>query len=197
MFIILSAILASSPFVAPSDPILKTRAEELSKVEMTSDKTKALVAKMKEIANERLDSMAGLAAPQIGVAKRVILVNHKGNVKVYFNPQIVWKSRETNEGVEGCFSTNRVFGVVERPSKIKLCAYDEQGELLVETFEGFDARIFQHEVDHLNGTRFISHVNDLANLDWVEESEMDKYRKSYADWPHKCTKGQLDSLNVR
>lgn len=194
MFMILSSILATTPFSAPNDPVLQTRAKELTKNEMFSEQTKALSQKMKEIGLKYKDSMAGLAAPQIGVSKRIIMINLKGQYKIYYNPQVIWKSRETSTHIEGCFSTGRIFGWVSRPSKIKLCAYDEKGALLVETFEGMTARIFQHEVDHLNGIRFISHIDDTANLDWVEENEMAKYRQSPETWHNKCTQNQIKSL---
>lgn len=138
MFALISAILATSPFLAPNDPLLRQRADELSKREMLSEETSSLVQKMKQIVNERIHEMMGLAAPQIGVSKRIILVNFNGLIKVYFNPQIIWKSKETLAEDESL------------AAKIKLCAYNEKGELIVEEFENMEARTFQHEVGLLN-----------------------------------------------
>ncbi|MCH9614791.1 MAG: Peptide deformylase [Chlamydiia bacterium] len=197
MFLILSTILASAPFIAPSDPLLRQNALELTKNEMTSEETQALVQNMKQIANERINEMAGLAAPQIGVGKRVILVNFNGLLKIYFNPQVIWRSNETLVLHEKCYSLGDIVGLVPRAAKIKLCAYNEMGEMVVEEYEGMEARILQHEVDHLNGIRFISHVDDLTTLKLVTNEQTEEFRKNRENWPHKCPPEKLAELSLQ
>lgn len=97
------------------------------------------------------DSGVGLAAPQIGVPLRVCLIKPKDSIKVMINPLIFTKSADTNIAVEGCLSYPKYSGPVERFSTIKVAYYDRQFKKHEEEITGFEARIVQHEVDHLDG----------------------------------------------
>ncbi len=103
----------------------------------------------------------GLAAPQVGVNKRVIAVNTKDGVLVMFNPQIKKKSWRTEWGIEGCLSVPGVFGQVKRAKKI-ICQYwSKGGEKKKITAQGLLARVIQHEIDHLDGILFIDKAKDI------------------------------------
>jgi peptide deformylase len=97
----------------------------------------------------------GIAAPQVGISRRLILVQRfdkEGEpFEVYFNPLILAGSDEMATLDEGCLSIPGYRGPVERPYGIKVKYLNEKGEEITETVEGFTARIFQHEIDHLNG----------------------------------------------
>jgi peptide deformylase len=108
----------------------------------------------------------GLAAPQIGVSRRVLLVLHglrpagqKSWVEVYINPRIEWSSPEIDDDYEGCLSVDAGFGLVPRPRRVKV-SYDPLGggPRKVVELTGWDARIMQHEVDHLDGVLFIDRM---------------------------------------
>lgn len=195
-------------FVKPSDPVLIQKAEEINPEEINSPETEALVKRMLNAAyGEQIDRnkplLVGLAAPQIGISKRIILVDvaarGKGNVgdlRVYINPEIVWKSDDEVEWYEGCYSTDRVCGIVLRPNSIKLKALTRDGLSIEEDYEGYTARIFQHEIDHLSGTEFVSHITDNDKLHWVEEDEFPEYRNNegWRNWPKKCSRDKWEKI---
>ena len=103
---------------------------------------------------------AGLAAPQVGVMRRaaVVLLDN-GNVLEIVNPEIVMAEGE-NEDAECCLSFPGIFGMVKRPDKIQVKYQDRNGQWVIRSAEGFTARAFCHEIDHLNGICFTSHVTE-------------------------------------
>lgn len=143
--------------------------------------------------------MVGLAAPQIGISKRIILVDVKadgkgkvGDLRVYINPEIIWKSKREGEWYEGCFSIKNICGIVSRPTSIKIQAFvlqpgRLQAKFIQEKHKGYVARIFQHEIDHLNGVLFIDHIKEPDKLHRVEDHEFPLYRNKQAwrNWPRK------------
>ncbi len=186
-----------SMFVPPSHPGLSLSSEAIEKEKIASDEVVALVERMLDIAAKEREGtgrvMVGLAAPQIGVFKRVILVDigsnanrDLGELKAFINPKIVWKSEEQEEGREGCYSVDcRMCGIVPRASKIRIEAYLLSGEFIQEEVSGFPARVFQHEVDHLDGIRFPDVIaRDGGILQWVEEDKWPEYRLNWKEWPH-------------
>lgn len=110
----------------------------------------------------------GLAAPQIGVSKRVVLVDGRGMVDVYdylkdflrvmINPVIVEESETKCQYNEGCLSVPGIYADVIRPDKITVEYYNEALELVTETFDKFGCRIVQHELSHLDGNMFVDNV---------------------------------------
>lgn len=109
----------------------------------------------------------GLAAPQVAVGKRVIVV-HDGECEPFalVNPRLV-AQRGRKEGVEGCLSMPGLQGLVPRAREIEVSALDVAGRTIKLEAEGFLARVIQHEIDHLNGVLFIDHTSDLW---WLEEA---------------------------
>ena len=108
----------------------------------------------------------GLAAIQIGVAKRVIVMDlsrdEEARAPRYFvNPEILWASEETAPYEEGCLSVPEIYDEVERPAKVRLRYLNYQGETVEEEAEGLYAVCIQHEMDHLNGVLFIDHLSRL------------------------------------
>jgi peptide deformylase len=111
----------------------------------------------------------GLAAPQVGINKRVIVWNESGDKKkwlteaVLVNPKIVDQSVKTEADQEGCLSFPGVppesERMVPRHTWIKVEAYNLKGKLFKKKYEGFEARIFQHEYDHLDGKVYIDHLS--------------------------------------
>lgn len=194
-------------FVKPSDPILVKTAEAIPPSEITSQTTTA-IERMLTIAygeqeNRQKPVLVGLAAPQIGISKRIILVDvaadgrgNVGDLRVYLNPEIVWKSDEEEEWYEGCYSTDRVCGIVSRPKTVKIRAYTQDGSLVEEEHSEYTARIFQHEIDHLDGKEFVSHITDNSKLHWVEEDEFPKYRNNegWRIWTKLCPREKWEEI---
>jgi peptide deformylase len=116
----------------------------------------------------------GLAAIQIGVPKRVIVMDlaREGEDKqprYFVNPEIVWASEETLAYEEGCLSVPEYFDEVQRPAKVKLRYLDYRGETVEEDAEGLFAVCIQHEMDHLNGVLFIDHLSRLKREQAVKK----------------------------
>jgi len=123
----------------------------------------------------------GLAAPQINVSQRVIVVEFEDEEEgiphqlyAVVNPEIVSFSRETEMGVEGCLSVPGVIGEVERALAITVKGFDRRGKPLRLALEGWLARIFQHEIDHLNGVLFTDRAVHVERVPLEVAAEMDR-----------------------
>ncbi len=104
----------------------------------------------------------GLAAPQVGKNINLILVNDGSGVKVYINPVIIYRSRTKNIFEEGCLSIPEVFGQVTRPEKVWFFYRDANNRFNFKISSGLEARILQHEVDHLRGILFIDKTQNIT-----------------------------------
>lgn len=105
---------------------------------------------------------AGLAAPQVAVLKRVCIVSTEDGFYELINPEIKSASGEQT-GVEGCLSVKGKYGTVTRADKITVNALDRYGKKKKYKVEGFTARAFQHEIDHLDGVLYTSKCTDLQD----------------------------------
>ncbi len=111
---------------------------------------------------------AGLAAPQVGVLRRLALVMlEDGSYLEIINPEIVEKSGTQND-VEGCLSVPGVWGMVERPMNVTVSAQDRFGKPFTVSAEGFTARAFCHEIDHLDGHLFTDLVTEYIDPEELE-----------------------------
>jgi peptide deformylase len=149
--------------------------------------------------------LVGLAAPQIGEPHRIIVVDTKisaerktpGKLECFINPEIIWRSRETIEGREGCFSAGPVWGLVRRPVAVKIRAFDIAGNRTERIFEGFTARIACHEIDHLDGIRFPERIKTDRKRHWVHTEELALYPKHINQWPRLCTRQRWESFKTQ
>ncbi|MDE6871721.1 MAG: peptide deformylase [Bacteroidales bacterium] len=126
----------------------------------------ALIADMKDTL--KVADGCGLAAPQVGVGLRVLIVDGTGMADVYsylkdfrrtmINPVLVEESQATCEYSEGCLSVPGIYADVRRPSRIKVEYYNEDFEKVTEEFDKFACRMVQHEMDHLDGNLFVDRV---------------------------------------
>ena len=127
---------------------------------------------LRTLADDMLETMydapgIGLAAPQIGVLDRLIVldcVKEEGAAPrplVMFNPEILAASDETNVYEEGCLSIPEQYGEVTRPAEVEVAWMDQNGNAQRETFDGLWATCVQHEIDHLNGKLFIDYLKPL------------------------------------
>jgi peptide deformylase len=130
------------------DPILKTKARE---VERFDDELRDEVARMALLMHDALG--IGLAAPQVGISHRVLVyrVEPASRAVALVNPRIEWSSRDQEITEEGCLSLPFIHVEVERPIAVLVRARDELGEELVIEATGLEARVIQHEIDHLDG----------------------------------------------
>ena len=130
------------------DPVLKTKARD---VERFDDALQAEVKRMGELMNDALG--VGLAATQLGVLHRVLVyrVQQQAPVAALINPRIEWKGSEQEIAEEGCLSLPAVLVDVERPIHIRVNGQDEHGQPILIEASGLEARVIQHEIDHLDG----------------------------------------------
>lgn len=105
----------------------------------------------------------GLAAPQIGYKKRIIAVQEKDKVAVYINPEIIKKSDALQDSQEGCLSVPGVYGIVDRAKRVTFRAIDRHGRKVEFNASGYQATIYQHEIDHLDGILFIDKVKQITH----------------------------------
>ncbi len=158
----LYATNAKRPVLKVPDPALLRVA---APVERLSKKTGFLIDELMRVM--KLANGVGLAAPQLGVLQRVVVV-HPPDEKPHalVNPRIV-KAEGSQIGTEGCLSIPGLYGDVERFDTIEVEALDRKGREFVFELEGLPARIVQHEIDHLDGILFTDRV-DRATLHWKD-----------------------------
>lgn len=149
-------------YVAPH-PVLKKIADPVDAV--TDD--------LRKLMDDMVETMyaaegIGLAAPQVGVSKRILVIDiaqkdgeDKRAPQYFVNPEITWSSEELNVYNEGCLSVPDQYADVERPEKIKLKYLDYHGKAQEIETGGMLATVLQHEMDHLNGILFVDHLSTL------------------------------------
>ena len=133
--------------------------------------------------NDMWDTMAaangaGLAAPQIGVMRRVVIFGYQTNSRypdapavpetVLINPQITPLGDAREDGWEGCLSVPGMRGVVPRYREIRYRGYDQHGELIEREVSGFHARVVQHECDHLDGVLYPQRIEDMRSFGFID-----------------------------
>ena len=104
----------------------------------------------------------GLAAPQVGVLERAVVVNNGGSIIELVNPVVFRRSGEQQD-VEGCLSIPGVYGITKRPMTVRVRARNRRGRIRIYTATGLMARAFCHEIDHLDGVLFTDHVVRLLS----------------------------------
>ena len=137
------------------DPILRAETEPVTEFDA---KLKRLVADMWE--TMYFANGVGLAAPQVGVPVKLIVLDWESNKYVLINPEIVEGEGEERCD-EGCLSFPGIFEAVTRPNRIRVRYRDENGDAHDEVIEGFLARVFAHEIDHLHARLLIDHLSPL------------------------------------
>jgi peptide deformylase len=153
--------MAILPIITAPDPRLQRRAKPVAKVD----------ASIRRLMDDMLETMyqapgIGLAAPQVGVLQRVIVVDcakegEKPQPYRLANPEILWQSEELLTNNEGCLSLPEHYADVTRPAEIKVRYIDEQNEIRELHAKGLLATCIQHEIDHLEGTLFVDHISSL------------------------------------
>jgi peptide deformylase len=130
------------------DPVLRIPASEVTTFD---DALREEIARMEVIMDEAHG--AGLAAPQLGAMRRVLVYRLRDDdrVRALVNPRITWASDETETDVEGCLSIGEITVEVPRAVALRVEAHDGDGEPFQIEAEGFEARVIQHEIDHLDG----------------------------------------------
>lgn len=151
--------------------ILKKQAKE---VEHITPELLALIIKM-EAAMEKYKGI-GLAAPQIDVSKQIFIVKDERKNQAFLNPKIEKLSKKQETDEEGCLSLPGLFLPIKRSESIRVSCYTKEGKSLVIEANGLAARIFQHEIDHLQGKLIIDRITPLAK--WKIKKELAEIKKT-------------------
>jgi len=151
--------MALLAIITAPDPRLKIKARPVAAVD---DKVRRLMDDMLETMRQAIG--IGLAAPQVGVAKQVIVLDvardgEKPQPMMLANPEILWHSPELTTVSEGCLSLPEHYAEVTRPEKIRLRYLDYQNEIREIEASGLLATCLQHEIDHLDGVLFVDHIS--------------------------------------
>lgn len=161
------------------DEILKKKARE---VEVIDEKTKVLIQDMIETMY-KYDGV-GLAAPQVGVLKRILVYDvdyvedeKNKNPHVVINPVITKASKKMATAEEGCLSYPDIFGYVDRPEKITVKAFDENLKPITINAKELEAVVLQHEMDHLDGIVFLDKAYNVHNANAQKEEDNKSKKK--------------------
>jgi peptide deformylase len=156
-------------------PVLREKSKPVER--FGTPELRALLQDMKDTMAAK--NGAGLAAPQIGVAQRVVIFGVGSNPRypdaepvpftVLVNPKLVMLTRQVEEDWEGCLSVPGMRGVVPRYTKLRYSGFDIEGNPIEREAEGFHARVVQHECDHLDGILYPQRMTDLSKLGFNEE----------------------------
>ena len=158
--------MAQKPFTYLGNPILRTKCQP---VEEINDEVKAIVKDLIDTLEATRNGI-GIAAPQIGISKRIFLTKvpiesadgkwKDGKIKVYINPKILTHTEEELSWEEGCLSIPGIYAQVYRPREITIEALDLDGKVFQETLTEFAACNFCHEHYHINGVLFIDRISN-------------------------------------
>lgn len=162
------------------DPVLRRKAKKMVKV----------TPELRQLIDDMVETMrdapgVGLAAPQVGVSERLIVVEYaeddedadadappaRKRLHVVINPEIIWASEDMVEGTEGCLSIPGWLGDVARHDAIAIKGLNRSGQKIKINAEGWLARIFQHEIDHLDGVLYIDRLVSPDTLRRVEPGQ--------------------------
>jgi peptide deformylase len=147
--------------ITAPDPRLKVKAKPVAQVD----------GEVRRLMDDMVETMyhaigIGLAAPQVGVARRVLVVDvaregEKPQPMRIANPEILWRSEEVMTANEGCLSLPEHYAEVDRPAAIRLRYLDHENEIREIEAKGLLATCLQHEIDHLDGVLFVDHISAL------------------------------------
>jgi peptide deformylase len=136
------------------DPMLRKKAKPVAEL---NERTFKLLDDMAETLYAAKG--AGLAAPQVGVLRRLVVMDCGEGLIELINPEIIEMEGEQT-GAEACLSFPGYYGIVKRANRVKVQSMNRKGEIATLEGEGYLARCMQHEIDHLNGVLFVDHVRD-------------------------------------
>jgi len=172
------------PIVQNGDPVLRQSAEPVAKEEFGTAELSEIISRMAKVLHGEVGTFSigvALAAPQVGISKRIFLVRYDRthtkphadkspsapDLGVFINPKIIKSSRRKVPMDEGCLSVRGLYGTVMRHERSTVVAYDEHGKKFERGGGGLLSQIFQHEIAHLDGELFIDHAEEV----WEQPEE--------------------------
>jgi peptide deformylase len=175
--------MAVLEIITSENPVLRRKAKKVNKI----------TPRLQKLADDMVETMraapgVGLAAPQVAVSERLFVAElekseeNPGSGKLYivFNPEYIFRSEEKVDGVEGCLSIPGYAGEVSRHLKVVIKGLDRHGNRVRIEAEGWLARVFQHEMDHLDGVLFTDRISDPEKIWEIKPGEEEAVEKERA-----------------
>lgn len=141
------------------NPELRIPSKPVSLEHLQAAKTQTFIDEL--IETMIVENGVGIAAPQVGVHERIIIVETPHGNQAYINPEITSRSVRMVSSIEGCLSVPNAAGTVKRNSSVKVTALNRHGQTVEIKANGLQAIIFQHEIDHLDGVLFIDRATNV------------------------------------
>lgn len=168
-----------SKLVPANHPVLHAIAEEVTEAEFTDGTVSKILKDLRQaLKTYKVDGFTAvaIAAPQIGVGKRVFIIEDQSKDRdalptlIAINPKLVKVSKKTHEVGEGCLSIPEYYGLVKRSKNVTMCALDETGKSYERGAGGLLAQIIQHEYDHLDGILFTDRAEKVWHKDELKKN---------------------------
>lgn len=153
--------MTNRPVLKNPDSTLRTPSKKVSLEDIGSAHIQTLIDDL--IETMKIENGIGIAAPQIGIHEQIIIVDDGHEPVALINPKIISRSSAMIDFEEGCLSIPGVYGIVQRHKKVKVEAFDRQGNPVLIKGEGLLSVVLQHETDHLEGILFIDKVVRYTN----------------------------------
>ncbi|SRR5260221_1251573 len=184
--------------LSKEDPLLRAKCKKVTLKELRSPIFQKIVDDMLDVVygrsnkgtkrNERRPMTVGLSANQVGINKRISVVdfaivnNNVNDIHVLINPKIIKKSKAKFAHREGCVNLPEIWGMIERHQIVTVEALDRSGNKITVEAKDWLSVLLQHEIDHLNGYMFIDHLKDPSKAHFVKGDEMETYRGKEEKW---------------
>lgn len=204
-------------FIPVNDQRLCEEAQPILQEEILSQSTQSLIDAMLKLAGycanpkryRSTEALMGLAAPQVGQMKQIILINTtspdelqqgaKPQFDIWINPHIISESEKTQRCHEGCYSVPSCYvGIVDRPVKISIEGFDRLGNKMTKEYTKNLASVVHHEIDHLKGIRFPERLHSEKEIDVIYTlEEVLSYRKEWRRWKNKASLDQWKQMKAK
>lgn len=156
------------------NPILAEKSKKISGIDESIKKLASDMAETMTDYGDKNEVGVAIAAIQVGVPLRMTVVKNEQDYLAIINPEIVKHSKDEIEETEGCMSVPKKYGPVKRYKKIKVRGLDLNGKKIEIKAEGFQARVLQHEIDHMNGKLFLNRVKEENLLTLTDDGKLTK-----------------------
>lgn len=170
-------IVVEHDFDLRSEPVLHSNCIEITSFD---SKLEGLINDLIETLHSCGENAVGLAAPQVGILEKLAVIEFEKKIYVLINPKII-EEVGSEAGIEGCLSYPNKWALVERPKFIKVETHDEKGNLKTVEADGFLARVFCHEIDHLYGKVFLDKASKVFSKEELDQLIEKNKNKSNAD----------------
>lgn len=182
-------------FVSVEDTVLRKKSKRVALGELKTRELQSIIDRLlnyfDDCKKQKNIRPVGLAACQVGISKMIIVVDMAfgqnlgiSDIRPFINPKIIWHSETKTTNREGCMTLPNIGGIVSRYKEVRVSALDRFGNSHEIYAKGLLARLFQHEIDHLNGILFIDRLADPKKAHIIADEQVEEYRRNFRKWKH-------------